>query len=320
MRPIDPQAGKSAKANAGLQESEPKRQHILMRHIDFALYALVLIGTVVLSFGGLIESSYILVSGVIIILMLPIHLYYRHKVRQRRKPNYSVLTSLILCALMSLGYGTYEHFAMPLQPSFQASVDITINDVGRANRPSAYTFFMAVTANPQLEYISPVDLMLWIRLINMQTVTATIDRYEVDASHGLNGPWYELVPISNIGRNRRVYLVGKTPEAALLMDSSVFLDVALESRALQPRDNVTGWVAFECPRGHIPCSEDYYRMSVRDTSGILGSVIIGPATGHVNPGEEYLHAGVLKPNRQALRLDIRKLPMRLMPGSEVLRP
>jgi hypothetical protein len=65
MRPIDPQAGKSAKANAGLQESEPKRQHILMRHIDFALYALVLIGTVVLSFGGLIESSYILVSGLI---------------------------------------------------------------------------------------------------------------------------------------------------------------------------------------------------------------------------------------------------------------
>jgi hypothetical protein len=311
MRPIDPQADNSTEPRTDTQKGDRKKHHILARHVDLTDYALGAIGGIVLSLGVYVGSNHIIISGVFVIL-LAIHLHYRHKTRQKRKPNYFIVTSLVICALVFVVYGTYKYFASPLLPSFQAGIDTTLNDLGRTNDPRANTFLMAVTANPTVEYVSPIDLTLWIRVINRQTVTTTIDGYEVDASHTANGPWYGLIPISGIGRYRYIYLVGTTPEAALLIDSSVFLSVALESRALQPRENVTGWAAFECPRDHIPCFENYYRMWVRDTTGVRSSVIIGPVRGPVSPTEEYLPVAPLKANRQAPRLDITTLSLRLM--------
>lgn len=111
---------------------------------------------------------------------------------------------------------------------------------------------------------SPIDVLMFAKVVNVQTVPAMIDQYHFEIR--LNqGSWKKLFKVPM--RTTRLFFVsdGNLKNAAEFAEDTS-LDSLLSNKLIQPREVVRGWVYLEVPFSYsVPDgTEVQYRMLGRD--------------------------------------------------------
>jgi len=129
--------------------------------------------------------------------------------------------------------------------------------------------------------VSPVDIPMFIRIVNLQSVPSEISEYKVEMRLG-QSEWIKLVNIPVRGNEvffgsdlTRIRRIDVTPNA---------LDYLLSDRSIQPHETVRGWALFESPTQYFAPmgTEIQYRMTFRDSAGI-GSIHMFPVEKTIGP-------------------------------------
>ncbi len=175
-------------------------------------------------------------------------------------------------------------------PPFAISVDTWI--MGE-NRDA--TTFAAEYSHGQFTL---VPVCLFVRIVNLQDVPATINELEtsirlsIKPSRILPNHWLELTPIPIFAS-----LVSVNTASPQLSSHISFigtrLDAALQSRPLNPHETLSGWLLFDAPRQYNSAPHpSAFRFSIEDTAGQSVVVMddlerkqnIGPAHGFALTG------------------------------------
>lgn len=124
---------------------------------------------------------------------------------------------------------------------------------------------------PPNRILSPIHVMMMVRITNNQPNRSQIEKYSVDVSTGEN-KWIRLMWMNAAGRS--VYFIPnfkKNAKEAFQILDSPFLDSVLSHRSISPNETVEGWALFEYPEemGSGPM-----RINLKDFGGAETSQLI----------------------------------------------
>lgn len=141
---------------------------------------------------------------------------------------------------------------------------------------------------------SPLNFLLWTRIVNMQQVQSKIANYRVQVSASENGPWKTLNAIGMTGR--QLYAISNENELKEALELTIDDDLytILRDRTLQPRDTVEGWMIFERYDLNWTNKTWFFKFYFRDTAGVETNQIIKAPRGDGAPGEVNLANPPLK--------------------------
>lgn len=113
---------------------------------------------------------------------------------------------------------------------------------------------------------SPVDVFMFLRIVNLQSVQTQVLKLAVEAKLG-DRPWLKLVHIPQVGT--QAYFGGDLTHIRRVDLSRTGLDYLLQQRLLQPHEPVRGWAFFEVPGDYSAPNgmTIQYRISITDTAG-----------------------------------------------------
>jgi hypothetical protein len=115
---------------------------------------------------------------------------------------------------------------------------------------------------------TPINVLLWMRIVNMQPVQSKISAYKLQFSESQDGPWKTLRPVHIQGR--QFYMTSSVTNLKKIMGYTLDeQDLAhkLSLRTLEPGDKLEGWMAFE--RTDVNFTETHWlRFYLRDTTGV----------------------------------------------------
>jgi len=168
------------------------------------------------------------------------------------------------------------------QEPYQIKIRVSI--INPANK-RLIARFMIGYKSASGDTISPINFILYIQIINMQTVRSKIASYRVEAAPALDGPWKQLMPIAV--RGQQIYLIfkrgglTKASEIEFLPNS---LANVLSDQSLQPHETISGWAFFE-RRDVVPSAMNFFRFHIHDTAGVQTSRIVPKAKQIPNVGQ-----------------------------------
>jgi hypothetical protein len=193
----------------------------------------------------------------------------------------------------------------PLQTPFRIVISHLRTDWGHPYNPR--TLIMAYYLLNKSPRLSPIDLWIDLRIINLQNVSATIEAWSIETGPTRDGPWLRLVHIPS-SPHLSIYIVGSLKDTK--SGALVFPDLA--DSLLKPipsQQEAKGWALCECP-AVPPCLAWYQRIKVRDTQG-----------------KEYIQVlslsdynSALTDNTAGIGVMPSKAPQRDMAHVDVLRP
>ena len=147
----------------------------------------------------------------------------------------------------------------PISP-FRVVIDYMRGEVGMYGQR---TLFMAYYLLDKIPTLSPIDLTMRVKIINLNPSTpAKIEAWSVETGPTDDGPWTKLLHVPS-SPYTNIYVVGSSPQKTarfIMNDLGHILDV-------QPiEQKVEGWAMFECP---LPpaCMQTFARIDLRDISG-----------------------------------------------------
>jgi hypothetical protein len=143
---------------------------------------------------------------------------------------------------------------------------------------------------PYAKLVSPVDILTFLKIVNLQTVPSAIESYALEALVG--DEWIKLIRIDPRAGN--IYYTGSSFQSSIPIDvSQNALDFTLPTKQLGSHESIAGWAFFEDPH-QSGQRVDTFRMTLRDAAGTEFSSIIkppysksdilDPSTMHVLPG------------------------------------
>jgi hypothetical protein len=115
--------------------------------------------------------------------------------------------------------------------------------------------------------LSPTDIAIWLALTNDQDVPATISEVTVQVENA-QGILRRLIKLPAYGAS--VYAGTRGQPASQVLNTSDFLDNALNGRTLQPHQTITGWMFFDFPKGDFRLAEyPHFVVKIGDYSGSM---------------------------------------------------
>jgi hypothetical protein len=123
---------------------------------------------------------------------------------------------------------------------------------------------------------TPINILLWLRIVNMQPVQSKISAYRLQFSESQNGPWKTLNPVHIQGR--QFYMTSSVTNLKKITGYTLDeqdLGHKLRLRTLQPGAKLEGWMAFE--RTDVDLTKTHWlRFYLRDTTGVESLQILQP--------------------------------------------
>ena len=116
--------------------------------------------------------------------------------------------------------------------------------------------------------LSPADVTMFIKIVNLQQVPSMIERFRVNIKLG-DHEWMRLVHLPLRGNS--VFWVG--PEAlqkAIGINPANGLDYLLAEKSIQPHEPIRGWAYLEVPKDYSAPDGTIvqYRVEIQDAAGI----------------------------------------------------
>ena len=118
------------------------------------------------------------------------------------------------------------------------------------------------------EVISPVNVIMFLRLVNLQERPTTIHRVSVQMQLG-DRPWTSLTRM-NPQYGQMFWSVEGFNRTRRIDFSSTGLDYLLYERVMQPNESARGWLFFEIPNDYLAPKGTpvRYKIKVRDNAGL----------------------------------------------------
>lgn len=131
-------------------------------------------------------------------------------------------------------------------------------------------------------WLTPVPVMLFVRIVNVQDIPATISQLRVEIQSDAEGNVW--LPTTRITEYMRLLSIGNAPQnAQRLYLIGDLLQPILEAGPIEPHATVRGWVLFDVPQAYDKASRPLtYRITVGDTAGRQVVAIDRGPTGQEN--------------------------------------
>ncbi len=177
---------------------------------------------------------------------------------------------------------------------------------------------------------SPVFYLVNISIVNSSTAPVTVEGYSVAVGDTERGPWEDLVPISLLSSNLYALGVKTTGSGAIavprgayrlaspmkpedmahaaLIDPLPKLESELRGRPLEPYQTVGGWAAFDLKDHANRGVRNYFRITVRDSTGQSFSATV--RTPRRQPGDSESDAQIGTINKVGAIVDMREFHVR----------
>jgi hypothetical protein len=189
----------------------------------------------------------------------------------------------------------------------RAVINYIRTDWGHTYNPR--TLFMAHYRLDTVPALSPIDMLMNIRLVNTQETPLTIEAWSIVTGPTPDGPWQNFVIVPG-SPHLDVRVVGSLVHApSYSVNLNDFGDSLKE--AVQPDHEVSGWILCECPGGP-PCLSWYQRLLLKDTHGMDRSIVLSLSDYNLSAGLNKIKGVELSP--------VRECPPRDVTDIELIRP
>ena len=175
--------------------------------------------------------------------------------------------ALVLSVIFYLVLGVISRRTDPDLGSsfFNLAVDFTLGD-GKRNMKA--WFWRIINGRA----ITPLNVALAMRLVNLREVPTTIQAYRVEAKNH-KGRWVKLDKI-NVRDDYIYSTMGRELDSALEMDFRTTCFDHLVSNEIQPRGTIRGWAFFQVPEDVRVGTHDLVRIFVEDVEGVEASKVV----------------------------------------------
>lgn len=319
--------------DTGTKTGIRNRFRVLQRHLTLADYifgpipaVLLAAATVLADFRYWASVALILGSALLVFFILA-HLHYRHGFKKQQKISLLdgigsfLAVALVIAALVVFDNRYYRQTALveeneatqaasPESTSTPSPYRLVIKyirtDWGHQYNPR--TLIMAYYLVNNQPTLSPIDLWLDLRVLNLQPHPVTIEAWSVETGPTPNGLWLRLLHIP-ASPHLTFYIVGSLRN--VLSGALKFQDLGdALLNPIQPRAEAQGWVLCECPY-KPPCLAWFERIRLRDTEGHNFSEVLDLST--------YNESLKLDPTEDS-GIPVSKAPRRDLTNVPVLRP
>lgn len=155
---------------------------------------------------------------------------------------------------------------LPL-PRYTASFSAVVMP-NRGERALRGNFWLAYDSR-RGKSLSPVSILLFVSVKNLQNAPARIETYTIDAQNK-RGQWVRLWRMDTVGGTMYAVTQGKDFKRAVRVDLSYHgFDLSLIATHKQdvPDNPIEGWVLLDHPDGFDPLATTPFRMNIRDKDG-----------------------------------------------------
>jgi len=236
------------------------------------IQALEAIGAITLTaFGILIFTSYKTLAVLSLFVALISSLMAVYLIWQFSRSIFIILVASVLTGCVALQVWVW-HRAKPVPQTFSFEPELL------AIRPQRFPeglvgggWFWLVHNRPNRPTASPVSVVAFLRIVNLQNVQSTLDWYSLEIEIGTND-WRKLIHMdARLGKVLWQLEVDKEFKDMLEVNlSENGLDYLLSDRAIPPHGTVRGFAFFEIPGTYnINETKNFrLRIHIKDTAGV----------------------------------------------------